>query len=149
VRFWGGIGTFLRAATAAAGMLSLAACAASDPRTASMASSATAATASQPDATLDGATGAASFTPTAGNLVGADPAKLEQWLGKPGLVRLDDPAQVWQYRGQGCVVDVYLYPSGDGMAVSHAEARSQKYAGDPMNPCLAVLSQSRHKLIGS
>jgi len=91
----------------------------------------------------------ADFTPTAGNLLGANPSKLEQWLGKPGMVRLDDPAQVWQYRAQGCVVDVYLYPSSDGMAVSHAEARSQKYTGDPINPCLAVLSQSRHKAIGS
>jgi hypothetical protein len=91
----------------------------------------------------------AGFTPTAGNLLGANPTKLEQWLGKPGLVRLDDPAQVWQYRAQGCVVDVYLYPSSDGMAVSHAEARSQKYTGDPINPCLAVLSQSRHKAVGS
>ena len=91
----------------------------------------------------------ADFTPTAGNLLGANPTKLEQWLGKPGMVRLDDPAQVWQYRGQGCVVDVYLYPGSDGMAVSHAEARSQKYTGDPINPCLAVLSQSRHKAIGS
>jgi hypothetical protein len=91
----------------------------------------------------------AEFTPTAGNLLGANPTKLEQWLGKPGMVRLDDPAQVWQYRAQGCVVDVYLYPSNDGMAVSHAEARSQKYTGDPINPCLAVLSQSRHKAIGS
>jgi hypothetical protein len=91
----------------------------------------------------------AGFTPTAGNLLGANPTKLEQWLGKPGMVRLDDPAQVWQYRAQGCVVDVYLYPSSDGMAVSHAEARSQKYTGDPINPCLAVLSQSRHKPMGS
>ena len=91
----------------------------------------------------------AGFTPTAGNLLGANPTKLEQWLGKPGMVRLDDPAQVWQYRAQGCVVDVYLYPSSDGMAVSHAEARSQKYTGDPINPCLAVLSQSRHKPVGS
>ena len=147
MRVGGGSERFLQAVAAAAGILSLAACAGSHPRTASMAP--TAATASQPDVTPDGATGAASFTPTAGNLVGADPAKLEQWLGKPGLVRLDDPAQVWQYRGQGCVVDVYFYPSGDGMAVSHAEARSQKYTGDPMNPCLAVLSQSRHKPVGS
>jgi len=91
----------------------------------------------------------AGFTPTAGNLLGADPSKLEQWLGKPGLVRLDDPAQVWQYRAQGCVVDVYLYPSSEGMAVSHAEARSQKYTGDPINPCLAALSQSHHKPMGS
>lgn len=81
--------------------------------------------------------------------MGANPTKLEQWLGKPGMVRLDDPAQVWQYRAQGCVVDVYLYPSSDGMAVSHAEARSQKYTGDPINPCLAALSQSRHKPMGS
>jgi hypothetical protein len=147
VRVWGGSGRFLQAAAAAAGVLSLAACAGSQPRTASMAP--TTATASQPDATPDGAPGTASFPPTAGNLVGADPAKLEQWLGKPGLVRLDEPAQVWQYRGQGCVVDVYFYPSGDGMAVSHAEARSQKYTGDPMNPCLAVISQSRHRPIGS
>jgi hypothetical protein len=128
-------------ATAAAALSALGACAALHPHT-----PAGAAATGIPDAQIQVA---AAFTPTAGNLMGADPAKLEQWLGKPGLVRLDDPAQVWQYRDQGCVVDVYLYPSGDGMAVSHAEARSQKYAGDPMNPCLALLSQSRRKAIGS
>jgi hypothetical protein len=123
-----------------------AACGTPHLKTAGQSASASAATGSgdsAPDAQPAG------FTPTAGNLLGANPTKLEQWLGKPGVVRLDDPAQVWQYRGQGCVVDVYLYPSSDGMAVSHAEARSQKYTGDPINPCLAVLSQSRHKAIGS
>jgi hypothetical protein len=123
-----------------------AACGTPHLKTAGQSASASAATGSgdsAPDAQPAG------FTPTAGNLLGANPTKLEQWLGKPGLVRLDDPAQVWQYRAQGCVVDVYLYPSSDGMAVSHAEARSQKYTGDPINPCLAVLSQSRHKAIGS
>jgi hypothetical protein len=123
-----------------------AACGTPHLKTAGQSASASAATGSgdsAPDAQPAG------FTPTAGNLLGANPTKLEQWLGKPGLVRLDDPAQVWQYRAQGCVVDVYLYPSSDGMAVSHAEARSQKYTGDPINPCLAVLSQSHQKPIGS
>jgi hypothetical protein len=86
---------------------------------------------------------------TAGSLLGANPAKLEQWFGKPRLVRLDEPAEVWQYRGQGCVLDVYLYPGTGGMEVSHAEARSQKYAGDAIDPCLVLLSQSRRKPIGS
>jgi hypothetical protein len=151
VRVGGGIGKFLQVVTAAAGMLSLAACAAPHlnpaPGTTGGAAPSAPATAASPDELASAP--AASFTPTAGNLMGADPAKLERWLGKPGLVRLDDPAQVWQYRAQGCVVDVYFYPSGGGMAVSHAEARSQRYAGDPMNPCLALLSQSRRKPIGS
>jgi len=144
VRLGGGIGAFLRMATAAAALSTLGGCAASHLRPGG-----TAATAIPNVPTDLATTTSAAFTPTAGNLMGADPAKLEQWLGKPGLVRVDDPAQVWQYRDQGCVVDVYLYPSADGMAVSHAEARSQKYAGDPMNPCLALLSQSRRKAIGS
>jgi hypothetical protein len=91
----------------------------------------------------------AAATITAGSLLGANPAKLEQWFGKPRLVRLDEPAEVWQYRGQGCVLDVYLYPGTGGMEVSHAEARSQKYAGDAIDPCLALLSQPRRKPVGS
>ena len=89
------------------------------------------------------------FTPTEQNLLGANPSKLEQWLGKPGLVRQDDPAEVWQYRSQSCVLDVYLYPGQNGMAVAHAEARSAKYAGDAMSPCLTALAEARRKATGS
>jgi hypothetical protein len=145
MRFGGRIRAFRATAIVALSLLP-AACGTPHLKTAGQSASASAATGSgdsAPDAQPAG------FTPTAGNLLGANPTKLEQWLGKPGVVRLDDPAQVWQYRAQGCVVDVYLYPSSDGMAVSHAEARSQKYTGDPINPCLAVLSQSRHKPVGS
>jgi hypothetical protein len=91
----------------------------------------------------------AAFTPTEQSLLGADPAKLEQWLGKPGLVRQDDPAQVWQYRAPACVLDVYLYPGENGMAVAHAEARSTKYPSDPMSSCLTVLAEARRKATGS
>lgn len=143
MRVGGAIRAFRATAIVALSLLP-AACGTPHLKTAAYSASATgSAPASTPEAQP------ADFTPTAGNLLGANPTKLEQWLGKPGMVRLDDPAQVWQYRAQGCVVDVYLYPSSDGMAVSHAEARSQKYTGDPINPCLAVLSQSRHKPVGS
>jgi len=91
----------------------------------------------------------AAFVPTAESLMGAGPAKLEQWLGKPGLVRLDEPAEVWQYRGAACVLDVYLYPGDNGLAVAHAEARSQKFAGDALSPCLASLAAARRKAVGS
>jgi hypothetical protein len=91
----------------------------------------------------------AAYEPTPTSLVGANPAKLEQWLGKPRLIRKDDPAQVWQYRDQACVLDVYLYPGEGGMAVTHAEARSKTIAGDPMVPCLAAFADARRKAVGS
>src|SRR5262249_19066169 len=88
----------------------------------------------------------AAGSPTEDKLMGADPATLEHWLGKPRLVRLDDPAQVWQYRGDGCVVDVYLYPTAGRMAVTLAGARSEKSRAPPTPPSLALLSPSRRKV---
>ncbi len=35
-------------------------------------------------------------------------------LGTPSLVRRDAPAEVWQYAGEECVLDLYLYEGGDG-----------------------------------
>ena len=50
----------------------------------------------------------ASPTPVAPptDLVGLDGTTVEHWFGKPGLVRRDFPAEVWQYRNQACVLDV-------------------------------------------
>jgi len=89
------------------------------------------------------------FAPTTASLIGANPVMLERWLGAPGLIRRDDPAQVWQYRDKSCVLDVYLYPDESGMRVAHAEARSKAVAGDPLAPCLTALSSARHKAVGS
>lgn len=35
-------------------------------------------------------------------------------LGAPSLVRRDAPAEVWQYAGETCVLDLYLYEGGEG-----------------------------------
>ena len=39
-------------------------------------------------------------------------AALEALLGMPGFTRAEADAQVWQYRGRDCVLDVYLYSDG-------------------------------------
>ena len=91
----------------------------------------------------------AADVPSAESLLGAAPARIEQWFGKPGLIRRDDPAQVWQYRDKSCVLDVYLYPAQTGMQVAHAEARSQTFAGDPMAPCLTSLADAKRQAVRS
>ena len=63
-------------------------------------------------------------------VIGLDPGALEALLGAPGFVREDADAQVWQYRGAGCVLDAFLY--SDGLAepyrVTYYEIRGD--AGD-------------------
>ena len=54
------------------------------------------------------------------DLVGLDGQSLETLLGKPGLVRRDYPAEVWQYRSPSCVLDVYFYTDAAGVTVTHA-----------------------------
>ena len=86
--------------------------------------------------------------PAAENLLGTDSAKLETWLGKPRLIRHDDPAQVWQYRNNSCVLDVYLYPAEDELKVAHAEARTQAITASPVSACLAAFFEERRKVTG-
>ena len=64
-------------------------------------------------------------------------------LGTPSLLRQDPPAQLWQYRGPACVLDVYLYETSAGFVSKHLAARGLK--GQTMDPsaCLAAISQDR------
>jgi hypothetical protein len=83
-----------------------------------------------------------------GDLIGMEAPALQTLFGTPGLVRKDDPAEVWQYRNQDCVLDIYLYPDHDRLTVAHAEARAPKVKGDPLPACIAQFSQSRQKTVG-
>ncbi len=47
-----------------------------------------------------------------GQILSLDGRRLEALLGVPGFKRDDPPAQVWQYRGAGCILDVFLYSVG-------------------------------------
>lgn len=76
-------------------------------------------------------TGQASLSrPTvrADELMGRDSVGLIGALGEPARVRKEAQAQIWQYDGGNCVVDVFLYPEGATHRVSYVEARDA-YSG--------------------
>lgn len=56
-------------------------------------------------------------------LIGRDGGGVRSALGEPKRIRKEDSAQVWQYDGGSCVLDLFLYPEGGGHRVVHLEAR--------------------------
>lgn len=64
---------------------------------------------------------------------------LEKLLGRPELVRRDAPAEVWQYRSNSCVVDLYLYPENAAYRVAFIEARDPSAASMAADRCFDSL----------
>ena len=56
-------------------------------------------------------------------------------LGEPDFTRNDPPAEIWQYRGSTCVLDVFLYPEDGQMKVLHAATRDRDRLQSPENAC--------------
>ena len=73
-------------------------------------------------------------------LIGMTPTTLLAELGQPPVTRVENPAEVWQYLGTGCVLDIFLYDKGQGQSVVHYEARESASANttDARN-CFAEL----------
>ncbi len=70
-------------------------------------------------------------------LMGLAGLALAELLGDPGFLREDADAQVWQYRGQDCMLDIYLYRDGEGSPhlVTYYEFRGES----DERPCLREL----------
>jgi hypothetical protein len=66
---------------------------------------------------------------------------LEKLLGRPELVRRDAPAEVWQYRSESCVVDLYLYPEKTSYRVAFIEARDHSAASIAPDRCFDSLAK--------
>ncbi len=47
-------------------------------------------------------------------------------LGPPDFRRQDPPAELWQYRGATCVLDLFLYPDGPALKVARAQSRIRR-----------------------
>lgn len=75
-------------------------------------------------------------------LIGLSPTALIEALGNPRTLRRERPAEIWQYRGERCVLDVFLYEAPEGPQVIHLEARGAR--AEPMAPqyCLAALPRA-------
>lgn len=80
-----------------------------------------------------------------GRMLGAEPAILLAELGEPQLKRRETPAEIWQYRGEGCVLDFFLYENGGPeIEVIHLEARDASAAKTDARACFAGLLR-RHQ----
>jgi hypothetical protein len=69
-------------------------------------------------------------------------------LGDPNFRRRESPAEVWQYYGPGCILDLFLYDDSPGTkgaeTVAHAELRGRP--GEPVEAaCLSRLLDQRHR----
>jgi hypothetical protein len=62
-------------------------------------------------------------------------AEIVARLGTPDTTRRDPPAEIWQYRGAACVLDVFLYPEGGGLKVLYAGTRERARLSAPPNNC--------------
>ena len=60
------------------------------------------------------------------DLTGLGPTELEALLGSPDFRRSEPPAELWQYRGPDCILDVFLYDDSRGYRVVHAETRQRR-----------------------
>ena len=68
-------------------------------------------------------------------------------LGAPQFRRRDGQAEIWQYRGSACTLDVFLYADGGDLKVRYVEARGRdaETATDPKQArdCATALIDSR------
>lgn len=73
------------------------------------------------------------------DIIGLGTEAVERLLGRPEMVRRDAPAEVWQYRSETCVVDLYLYPAQASYRVAYIEARDPSAASVAADNCFATL----------
>ncbi len=75
-------------------------------------------------------------------LLGLESAALADLLGAPSYVREDRPALIWQYRGESCTLDVFLYSDGEGEGapyrVTYYDLRERSAARTDHADCLAA-----------
>lgn len=77
------------------------------------------------------------------SLVGLSAAELSATIGTPRWMRRESPAQVWQYQGATCVLDVFLYEEGGVATVVHAEARDESALPVTLAECLQRIEAER------
>ncbi len=76
-------------------------------------------------------------------ILGLGPDKLTELLGRPELTRREPPAEIWQYRGESCVFDVFLYEEGGLVRVTYLEARDESAQRVAERNCLNQLLRAR------
>jgi hypothetical protein len=84
--------------------------------------------------------------PVAGvrGLMGMTRDALGARLGQAGFVRRDGPAEVLRFRGNVCLLDVFVYREADNtQRVAHVDARTLQGRPTPPDPCLDSLEKEK------
>ncbi len=85
-------------------------------------------------------------------LLGLDPDQLTALLGAADFRRADGPAEIWQYRDETCVLDLFLYAGGTSgtWRVEHVEARDRTVSPTPAgsSSCPTALLRQRRQQAG-
>ncbi|MBX7147110.1 MAG: hypothetical protein K1X44_07365 [Alphaproteobacteria bacterium] len=68
----------------------------------------------------------ASLSENPQNIIGIDQEKVKNLLGEPFLVKRDPPAEVWQYKNDQCILDLFLYEQSSIYRVLYIETRTPK-----------------------
>jgi len=68
---------------------------------------------------------AAAHLPDMRKLTGLSAAEVVALFGEPDFRRAEPPAELWQYRGADCVLDLFIYRDAGGAHVRHSEARDR------------------------
>ena len=84
--------------------------------------------------------GAPGHPTAAAQLLGTGPETLRRWLGEPALRRREGTAEVWLYLGDGCALDLVLYPARDSLRVALAEARASSAGSRTEAACLHAIA---------
>lgn len=76
--------------------------------------------------------------------LGFSPERVLPILGAPDFVRRDGNAQIWQYRANHCVLDLFLYQNGSETRVKHAELRPRvANSAESVDSCYTRMRQER------
>lgn len=70
-------------------------------------------------------------------------------LGDPSFRRREAPAEVWQYFGPGCVLDLFLYEDKGAQRVAHVELRSRNLTPSAQAACLSQLLDGKRGEVNS
>ena len=78
-------------------------------------------------------------------LLGLSGDQLTGLLGPADFTRNDGPAEIWQFRNSGCVLDVFLYQDlrQGGYRVEHVETRDRGLVREAERACVADLLRAR------
>jgi hypothetical protein len=61
--------------------------------------------------------------PKPAQLIGLSQFDIQKTLGEPSFVRKDQGVEIWQYKDQSCILDIFLYEKPAGLIVNHTELR--------------------------